>query len=269
MPPRLDYQHCRLHGGLWYYWPRDQHAPSHDGYATLEQLCASGHVPTFSRHCDLSPPRIPLPTPLHPPVRGALYLPWVRTKIITTSAAKRRQIAIAEQLDELGFLDRSWHVAETRRPYWQPLKAAHEHLLATEQPPLLILEDDAAIANWEPNLWPPSEATVAYLGGSIQGQRRGRAAAEKSGEGWTRIGNYARKTIDAQWSFVAGMWTSHAILWLREDTMRTAATTLRNAKLACDRVFAANQYAWRAILIRHPIFFQRDGHNDARTLNYG
>ena len=70
------------------------------------------------------------------------------------------------------------------------------------------------------------------------------------------------------WFRCYGMFGTHACLWLDPAMMREAADAIEADPVQTDVVFGKNQWRWRCVVPRVPLFYQADGHNDGGTWEY-
>ena len=209
------------------------------------------------------------------PAAGAIFLPAVKTLVYTVAGKGRggspgdwRRERIAQILTRCGFSDWSFFWGRPAERYWTAIPRDHAGILLGNRPPLLVLEDDAELRDWRPNIVAPMGCGVAYLGGGRSGDGRGLTAAAAAGIRFERAYRYGYQAIDSDWMRIFGMWFSHAILWLDRDVMLDAAALFISRDEAIDTTLAREQWRWNVCCRRVPIFWQNDGHHWRDTWSY-
>lgn len=163
-----------------------------------------------------------------------------------------------------------WDVAFSRvsMPYQYGLRSIYASVLGCYDPPLLTVEDDIEPREFRANVSPPPDAEICYLGGSRSHLSAGASAALSSGCQWRGKFGYAWKPYDATWFRVAGMLSTHAVLWLDRRRMRECAACWCWLGSHIDWDLAALQAGWRCYCLHVPMFFQNDGHSGPTTWDY-
>ena len=157
----------------------------------------------------------------------------------------QRAEAFGDLLDSKGWKDINVFVGSITDPYWLQINRNWKGLWKELETPFLWLEDDCAIHNWRDAVDIPADADIAYLGGTTY-----------------RIQpiNYNK-----EWLRVNRMESAHALIWLNNDAKNKFISQLGEEK-PCDvylSEFDCNKY-----VLKNPIFYQRDGHNDEPTRTY-
>lgn len=246
--------------------------------ATFLGYSDAGMTPEFMAEVESrfpEPSRFEADVPIVPAMIGRrrLHLPDVKTVVYTTDrpSGRARQPRIAAMLDGMGFRDWSFFRGRIGRPYWKMIRPEYAALLRDNEPPFLILEDDIAVYDYSPWVDSPPQATVVYLGGggAWRGGKMIREAQQRLPHvPIRRVRNIGLADIDADWVRPFGMFSTHAILYLDEATMLAMADTIERDTVQVDVIFGKNQWRWNCALLRSPMWFQQDGHNDRGTIEY-
>ena len=206
---------------------------------------------------------------------GGIFLPDVPTVIYTVEGSPRRRASFAwrrercqQIMSACGFTNWEFFWGQPAQPYWAHHCREHAELLRSHDPPFLMLEDDLEVRLWEANVFPPAGAEVCYLGGFRLGPRDGVENGRLAGLPLRWAYHYGYLPIDADWMRIAGMWGSHAILWLDLGCMREAADLLGRYRAPSDSVYGREQYRWNTVCQRIPTFWQNDGQHYRDTYDY-
>ena len=151
------------------------------------------------------------------------------------------------------------------------IRSEYAAILREQEPPFLLLEDDIAEYDFRPWVSVPAGTAVAYLGGG--GAWRGGKMIRQSQEQLPhvpirRVRNIGLADVDAEWVRPFGMFSTHAILYLDKATMLEMADTIEQDTVQVDVIFGKNQWRWNCALLRSPMWYQQDGHNDRGTWDY-
>jgi hypothetical protein len=174
------------------------------------------------------------------------------------------------------------------RPTRNHHKGAREMAIETLRSircPILWLEDDATpTPHYVEDIDVPDDAQAAYLGGGriglahrVLAQLRRRPKRHAMIEQLRYCLPHPTKTKfrqsmyvdapDAAWIRIITMFTGHAILWL-DDTLREDMANIIERSTNCyDIAWATHQWRYRIYGLRHPLFYQDDGHH-AHTQEY-
>lgn len=136
---------------------------------------------------------------------------------------------------------------------------AHIKALRTFKPPFLILEDDCAIveANFKTTIDLP-KCDALYLGTHQYGMVRNVST----------MGGTISSSYDESHLKVYNMLGIHAILYITEEYVNSTINKLQECisiSRYCDECVALNLKNYNILALKNPIFYQKDGHNDALT----
>lgn len=220
--------------------------------------------------------RLPLWDYVDPgPEPGKLYLPGVKTYVYTvdrpvsrTGLYDRRQDRCREIMGAYRFTDWSFFRGEITREYYTTIWKGHIEILRRGVFPVLILEDDIEPRAWSANISVPEGTHVAMLGGGRWGPSGGIEAAIAGGAKWKRGVRYVWQDVDAEWMRVSGMWFTHAQLWLDPVVAEIMCRLWEEWQQPIDTVTGMNQWRFRWLCRRVPIFWQNDGHHFRDTYHY-
>ena len=265
----------RFQNGCWRFFPYSANEPAGPEFPTLlDALAWSG----LSRARDFSKPNdAPFPPLVAPLTRrpGELELRKIPTIVCTADppgpraaiyAARRDRIR--RQLDGYGF--NNWRFL--CGPTWQfdlpdhvrdcsPHCTLHSRICAENDPPLLVLEDDAEPAWLPTHFLPPPDADRLHLGGDSHGVDLSRLLALKSGGVWRRHVGYRWQPYSRDWFREAGMLAFHAVLYLSRGIMAKIAEYLRGKTGAVDAVVSELDSQFRVYSPTRCWWWQNDGHN--------
>lgn len=204
-----------------------------------------------------------------------IYLPEIPTVVYTADKehCRARWPRVERIMGRLGFTDWRFFVGAPGDPYWQAIRPEYVGLLRGNEPPLLILEDDIGVREWRPWIAPPPQSEMIYLGGG--GAWRGSRLVDEARRrlpghrikkvreiGWEEMEGYP------DWVRAFGMFGTHAILYTSRRVMLEVADAIEAGVREVDVMIGMNQWRWQAMLLRVPMFFQDDGHNNAGTWDY-
>lgn len=136
--------------------------------------------------------------------------------------------------------------------------------LSKYDPPFLILEDDARIANPTEDFKYvysiPDDVDALYLGTSIFG-RLYQFKESQSFVVSANAGDYLR---------IFNMLAFHAVLYVSKNYIHECIKTLNEyisyPNGACDDLIAERMWRHNVLAVKRPVFYQQDGHNDRVTL---
>lgn len=205
-----------------------------------------------------------------------MYLPDIRTVVMSVPWQEARQRSVKTMLTELGFKDHSFYLGVKAKPYWQGcrtdvLAVLTEHDFS--KGPLLILEDDVKLlpVYW-PTIEPPPDARVIYLGGTRNGEHvrhKVPGAHHMPAFGpFRRSVSFADIPDHPAWMRPLNMHSAHAMLFRDVAAAKLAINAINKHKAPHDVAYARDMIGWPVAVLRHPFWYQADGHNDAATRNY-
>jgi hypothetical protein len=202
-----------------------------------------------------------------------IYLPGIHTVVYTTDKphCTARHPRVRKILDDRRYANWEFFWGLPGEPYWKMIRGEYAALLRGNDPPFCILEDDIAVRDFQPWLRVPGVAEVAYLGGggSWPGGAMIREARLRCQDlDIYQVNEIGFSDVDADWVRVFGMFGTHAVLYLDQRVMLEMADAIDNNPLQVDVIFGANQWRWQCMLLRTPMFFQDDGHNNVGTYEY-
>ena len=210
---------------------------------------------------------------------GTIWLPGVKTFVYTMPWQTGRQERVRHMLDGYGFRDWQFFFGTQAsagsadgwgrgKDYWAYIPPDHARLLRENDAPLLILEDDIEPRDYRPTVAPPPGAEIVYLGGGRGGSPRGVRNAMRRLPAMRPIHRYCYAPIDADWMRIAGMWFTHAILYVDRRAMLEVADALAGNRQPIDTTLAQQQWRWRVVCRRLPYWWQNDGHHRTDTYDY-
>jgi hypothetical protein len=216
------------------------------------------------------------------PRPGHLYLPGVKTVVYTVDGRCRRgglhvqrQRRVAQYLTKFGFASWSFFFGRKADPSWKSSEGYAAaivrdwaKLLRENDPPFLILEDDAEPVDFAANLLVAPDCQIAMLGGGRGGDRRGTDNAVADGLRPIMRYRYSYLPFDEHWFRVFGMWYTHAYLFLCKRAVIDLALCCESAGGAIDTITAREQWRWQVHCRRKPMFWQNDGHHFRDTFSY-
>jgi len=206
-----------------------------------------------------------------------IYLPDVPTIVYTCDKAHcvARHPRVRQILGDRKFSNWQFLFGASEYPYWIPIRRDWIEQLRQREPPLLWLEDDIGVRDFHPWIQYPDGYDVIYLGGGGAWRNSGLVSAARShlpGLEIRQVGAIGVADIDDQWVRPFGMFGVHAVLFLEKRSMLEIAQAIEEGwavgKREIDVIIGANQWRWNCALIRTPMFYQADGHNDAGTWDY-
>lgn len=202
-----------------------------------------------------------------------MILSQLPTLVYTIAANSARHQRVTRLLTDLGFTNWRFEMGTPKAPgehYWQPIRADYVAMLRGHIPPLMILEDDIAPRQYVDAIDIPPGADALYLGGGVNGELKGAARAKKElGLPFRRCHHFGFVDLGRDWIRIAGMYYSHAILWLTRSAMLRAADSIETyANCQVDVVFALEQWRWTTLCRKTPMFWQDDGHHREETYDY-
>ena len=202
-----------------------------------------------------------------------LILSQLPTLVYTIAANSARHQRVTRLLTGLGFTNWRFEMGTPKAPgehYWQPIRADYIAMLRGHEPPLLILEDDIAPRQFVDAIDIPAGSDAVYLGGGVNGELKGAARARRNSGCLSAVATTSASSISGRdWIRIAGMYYSHAILWLTKPAMLRAAHSIETyANCQVDVVFALEQWRWTTLCRKTPMFWQDDGHHREETYDY-
>ena len=179
-----------------------------------------------------------------------IHLPSVKTFVYTIERYADRRQRMAAMLDGLGFSD--WHFVygTTGKPhYWQNVHSDYVDLFRAHAP-FLVLEDDSTLTSHYRPIWntPTTRSTSMW--------------AEMSGRSRTPIG----RAIGCM-STACGAATPCSSSTRRRRN-GSAGYLDRRRNVPIDVAISDELHTLRAYLLKRPIWYQQDGHNDWDTQFY-
>jgi len=197
------------------------------------------------------------------------HLPSTKTFVYTIERNKERQQRITDMLVQMGFSDWQFVYGKQAQPYWMGIHNDWVRMLETP-PPFLILEDDAVVAPYYvPTVDYPDDAQLVYLGGTANGHFYNAMGVKfsKGPAGYPyrmAYTEYSNKFIR-----VYNMHSTHAVLFVDQQTTTDFMHYIaRRPQNAVDTIFAMYAHKYRMYCVKHPYWYQKDGHNEGSTLNY-
>lgn len=255
-------------GDAWRYWPEGDFAPSGPVFSTLIEALHWPDLPALRAARLRETFGVPKILEYQPALAGRLYLPAIHTIVYTTRWAIARQRRIIQILEAFRFSNWSFFFAEKTTPYWRDIPSHHAAFLRENDPPLLILEDDAEVLQFEASLDIPPGTEIAYLGGGRSGDKIGRIETKRAWPQSRPAFGYRYWDESEAWMRIGGMWFSHAILYLEHAVMLDVAARLSASDHAIDTTLARHQWRWNVQCRKIPSFWQNDGHHYRDTLHY-
>ncbi|HUD75924.1 MAG TPA: hypothetical protein VMQ76_12705 [Terracidiphilus sp.] len=208
-------------------------------------------------------------------VAGELELASIRTIVYSADPPGpkgevygRRRERISNILNGFGFRDWRFHIGETLPPsvdrktcYCSLHCRDHRQFCIDNDPPLLVLEDDAEPA-WVPSHFvPPAGADRLHIGGDWHGVDLARLLGNKTRKDWRREHGYLWRPYDKEWFWECGMLAYHACLYLTRRMMDAVADYLPGKTGAVDAVVCELDHRFNVAAPRRCWFWQNDGHN--------
>lgn len=165
--------------------------------------------------------------------------------ILTCDKHFARAAKLAGQLWGRGFRNQRTIVGDTTDPYWYGLNDAYVRVFESFKPPFITLEDDCRFL---PDAWTQetdysTPCDWMYLGGCLAGYD----------------GPLRYEEVNSSFVRPLNMLSAHAILW---HTLPVAHLKPVARKTIVDVVLAQSQLYHNTLLLRKPLFYQADGHND-------
>ncbi|HTX55251.1 MAG TPA: hypothetical protein VMD08_17740 [Candidatus Baltobacteraceae bacterium] len=269
------YASHRLTADGWRLWPRGLIAPVGPAFPTLLDALRWEHLESRVRSNSGSTPAVEPTFELTRDPTAPLHLPDVKTIIYTVPTNVMRQSRLAAIMARTGTRDWDFFYGPTRQPYAVWVAAGHEKLLRDNEPPLLILEDDANVDHYRASVSPPEGTKIALLGGAKYGPKKAAIMAYRRGLQPKRRWQMWYTPIDHAWFRPLSMWGSHAYLYLDRQAMldladRFAANLARPAgqQENIDTVQSLFMSECPMAAAARPWYYQNDGHNEWATLRY-
>ena len=153
-------------------------------------------------------------------------------------------------------------------------------ILKVTTTPFLLLEDDAALVDdIHPIVNYPSDANLIYLGGSSCGNdlrgwwKDGLLQSPGDTSGLNEVGTvWPHRMVYTerpdQWIQTYNMHTTHAMLFIDEEAKKEIINIWDTPSQAVDMTIADWTRDKKVYCLKHPIWYQTDGHSDLRTRGY-
>jgi hypothetical protein len=254
--------------GQWRFFPNGGSEPDGPVFASLlEALAWPDLARRRLRYTPLDQPFRPiLDTRTGRP--GEIDLRAVRTLIYTAAATgirgkifearRERQTKI---MAAYGFSNWQFVYGSSCVPYCARHCADHARFCRENEPPLLVMEDDAEPDQVGTHLVPPIGADRLHIGGNRDGIELGRILATKARPDWRRYRGFVWRYADADWFWQAGMLAYHASLYLTRRVMDAIADYVPRRTGAIDASVAELDYRFNVASPRRVWWWQNDDHN--------
>jgi len=177
---------------------------------------------------------------------------------------------VMQQLETLGFSTVSLVAGPIMRPYQLGANLNAKNILNNTALPFIFMEDDATVIlkNYYPVLEIPDDTDVLYLGGAVHANK---LVLETENLIYNKAYGFARSRlayteVNSDFVRIYNMYCTHAVLFVSEkgrEIFLRQITMLPN--LPFDVTFSYAMEDLNVYMVRHPFFYQNDGHNEIFT----
>lgn len=228
----------------WKDWPAETVLRSESGYAsgdmTLVEACRRNRRKSIGED------------PILLDLRG------IPIYGVSGRAYEARRLRLDKTLSKLGWYEPHYFTSELHRERgraWSSITFNHLAAITSQEPPFIVLEDDAMPTQWlMDEIEIPFGCDAVWLGMTTYGMRNGESAADG-----------AEFEGDPALPRISNMLGTHAILYLSKEFVAAVREALfaliqLNPITPHDRVLASMQAGWCIHGVNPPLFYQDDGH---------
>jgi hypothetical protein len=179
-----------------------------------------------------------------------------------------RRTRIAAMMHLYGFKRWWFHYGLNAAPYCKHHCADHARFCRENDPPLMVMEDDAEPAWPCSHFVPPPDADRLHIGGDNHGISLARLLAIKKDPTWRRHRGYLWKPYNHDWFRQVGMLAYHAVIYLTRRIMDRIADYIPTREGAIDASVAELDHEFNIYAPTRCWWFQNDGHNGQWSFDF-